>query len=125
MELSVVLHYFAGSSAYDIMIDHGIGYNAGFQCVWHIVQAVNDNPRLEMTFPSCHEDQARIALGFQQKSRVSFFKNCVGCIDGMLLWTERPSEKELRKAFCGSNSFLCGRKNKFGYNMQAICDAKR
>jgi len=45
----------------------------------------------------------------------------VGCIDGMLLWTERPSEKQSCKAFCGSNSF-CRHKNKFGFNMQAICD---
>jgi len=124
MELSVALRYFAGGSAYDIMIVHGIGYNTVFQCVWRIVQAVNDNPRLAMEFPVCHEKQAQIADGFQKKSRVKFF-NCVGCIDGMLLWTECPSEKQSCKAFCGSNSFLCGRKNKFGFNMQAICDSER
>jgi len=80
-------------------------------------------PMIAMKFPVCHKKQTQIACWFPEKSCVNFF-NCVGCIDGMLLWKEHPSEKQLHKAFCGSNSFLCGCKNKFGFNMQAICDSE-
>ena len=47
----------------------------------------------------------------------------MGVIDGFLVWTEKPSEAEAAVMKCGSKRFLCGRKNKFGFNMQAICDS--
>ena len=50
---------------------------------------------------------------------------CAGAIDGMLVWTEKPSEKRC-KAFGNLQlgSFFCGRKHKFGFNLQAVCDSE-
>jgi len=63
-------------------------------------------------------------LWFQEKNPCKLIQLC-----GWYQWNATvdriPSEKQSCKAFCGSNSFLCGRKNKFGFNMQAICDSER
>ena len=53
------------------------------------------------------------------------FDNCAGCIDGLLIWTNRPTKPVLMEASLGANKFFCGRKKIFGLNMQAICDHKR
>ena len=50
------------------------------------------------------------------------FDNCVGCIDGMLLWMEKPFQKHCKKVGVDSGKFYCGRKGKFGLNMQGVCD---
>ena len=58
-----------------------------------------------------------------EKSGASF--NCViGAIDGMLVWTLKPSLKCCETAKCGEKHFLCSRKDKFGLNLQTICDHK-
>ena len=61
-------------------------------------------------------------LEFQEKSDAKF-DCCVGAIDGMLVWTEQPHEKEAAKINCGVQRFLNGHKGKFGFNLQAICDS--
>jgi hypothetical protein len=50
------------------------------------------------------------------------FDRVIGAIDGILIWTVKPNKNECEKAECGSKSFFCSRKDKFGMNMQAICD---
>jgi len=40
----------------------------------------------------------------------------------MLVWIEKPNEKECRKVGVGSKKFYCGRKKKYGLNLQASCD---
>jgi hypothetical protein len=42
----------------------------------------------------------------------------------MLLWIERPDNADCQRAHCGPKKFFCGRKHKFGMNMQATCDAE-
>jgi len=46
----------------------------------------------------------------------------VGAIDGMLVWTEKPTDAACKMAHCGPRKFFCGRKHKYGLNMQAVCD---
>ena len=52
------------------------------------------------------------------------FDCVVGAIDGMLLWTTKPTRKECRKMKCGELTFFCNRKKKYGLNFQAIVDHK-
>ena len=48
------------------------------------------------------------------------------CVDaGLLIWMYMPSLEECEKVSVGQTKFVCGRKSKFGLNMQAICDSKR
>ena len=48
---------------------------------------------------------------------------CAGAIDGILIWIEKPTSDECEAAKCGPKKFFCGRKKKFGLNMQGTCDA--
>jgi hypothetical protein len=53
------------------------------------------------------------------------FGTVIGAIDGVLIWILKPSKWECRKLQCGETSFfLCARKDKFGLNMQTICNNK-
>jgi DDE superfamily endonuclease len=79
---------------------------------------------LAFEFPSDHAKQKALAAGFQRRSQ-PWFDCCVAAIDGMLLWTaEKPSPGECERARCGAKKFFCGRKHKFGLNMQATCDSE-
>ncbi len=74
-------------------------------------------------YPKSHFEQKMIAKGFEEKSDVGFF-NCAGCVDGLLIWTLKPSEKDAQMSGVGQKKFLCGRKGKFGLNCQAISDVR-
>jgi hypothetical protein len=81
---------------------------------------VNNCPRLNIQFPD-KIAQEKIAQGFKAVSGASF-DNVVGAIDGILIWILEPYKSECDIAKCGEVSFKCSRKNKYGLNMQAICD---
>ena len=56
-------------------------------------------------------EQEKIAQGFKKKSWVGF-DNCVGCIDGMLVWINKPSKKSLMQTMVGPKIFfVVGRRN--------------
>jgi hypothetical protein len=122
IRLSIALHFFAGGCPYDLMVSHGVGYSSVFASVWGVVDAVNNCPDLSINFPSVNE-QLTISRGFKAMSGAGFDK-VIGAIDGILIWTHKPSRKECVETVCGEKSFLCHRKDKFGMNMQAICDDK-
>ena len=63
-----------------------------------------------------------IAVDFMFRSKAGF-DNCVGCIDGMLLWIEKHFLKECEKVGVDSGKFYCGWKAKFSLNLQGVCDA--
>jgi hypothetical protein len=45
-------------------------------------------------------EQKKIAKGFEEKSDIGF-TNCAGCIDGLLILTHKPSEKDAKMAGVG------------------------
>ena len=122
--LSMALRWMAGGDKYDIAGNHGVGVNLVMESVWEIVNLVNTNSDLGIKFPKSYAAQQKVADGFAVKSSPQF-NNCVGCIDGMLIWTDRPSENVKCGANVGSAKFFCGRKKKFGLVLQAMCDHHR
>jgi hypothetical protein len=122
--LAVALRYFAGGSMLDIMISHGILRTESYTSIWLIVDAINSLPEFDMEYPKTQEAQKQIARDFQSKSQCGF-SNCTGCIDGILIWIEKPNPTFCKKAGVEAGKFLCGRKHKFGLNMQAVCDSRR
>lgn len=124
LKISATIRYLAGGSIDDIAPVHGVGPSSLYAFINSVLVAINQCPSLEVSFPASHDKQQQIADGFKAISEVAF-DICVGAIDGILVWTEKPSEAEC-KAFGNlqSGSFFCGRKHKFGFNMQAICDSK-
>jgi len=84
---------------------------------------INHCPDLEVFFPDDHSEQLCIARKFRDRSHAGF-DCCIGAINGILIWTEKPSEHDCHLlGKIQSRSFFSGRKHKFGLNMQAICDA--
>ena len=123
VRLGIALRYFAGGSPYDIMVKYGVSHSSMFESVWIVVEAVNATKSFDISYPSGHDEQRSIALGFKNASKVKF-DCCAGAIDGILIWMHKPSLKEAQKAGVGQKKFLCGRKNKFGLNCQAVSDVR-
>jgi len=120
--ISCAIRYFAGGSPYDIAVMHGISHTSVFDSVWMVVDSVHACPELDIMFPTDHYEQLCMANAFKAKSDADF-GNCVSTIDGILIWTNQPTEKDCIEAEVGAKKFLCCRKHKFGLNMQAACDA--
>ena len=86
-----------------------------------VINAINSCEDFNIVFPESEEEQQKLVDGFMMKSRVGF-KNCVGAIDGILVWTDKPSISDLVSLCFRSTQFYCGHKSKHGLNMQAVCD---
>jgi DDE superfamily endonuclease len=119
----MAIRYFAGGRPEDIALVHGVSHTEVFNSVWMVVDAVLSCEELVFAFPSDHSEQLATAAGFKTRSQPGF-DTCCGAIDGMLLWTERPSDNECIKAGYGVKKFFCGRKHKFGVNLQGTCDSE-
>ncbi len=104
-------------------MNYGLCYQDVLASVWIVVHAINTFPGFQITFPSSFIEQEKIAKGFKKASTVGF-DNCVGAIDGILIWMLKPTAKEAAKAGVGQKKFLCGKKNKFGLNCQAISNVR-
>lgn len=122
VRLACALRYFAGGSPYDIAVNYGIAYTCMIQSVWIVVEATNRLPEFFITYPDSHEEQMKIADGFQKVS-TSGFATCAGAIDGILIWTLKPTVVDAKALGIGQKKFLCSRKHKFGLNCQAVSDA--
>lgn len=119
--LAVALRYFAGGSPYDLSLLYGMSLTEVYSSVWRVVDAIIACRVLRIEFPSNHQEQRRLAAGFQGCSAAGF-DCCVAAIDGMLVWTECPSKRETEKAKIGPKKFYCGRKRKFGLNLMGTVD---
>jgi hypothetical protein len=115
-----VLCYFAGGSVYDIMLVHGVSLVSIYVSVWGVVDAINSTPELDFHFPN-HEQQQEIAAGFCRRSGAGF-NNVVVAIDGLVLCTLMPSLSECLCMNRRQANFRCHRKDKYGLNLQAICN---
>ncbi|KAL7552690.1 hypothetical protein ACHAWF_015923 [Thalassiosira exigua] len=125
VRLGAALRFFAGAEAYDICCMFGISHSSVFESIDDVIDAINQCKELKIEFPACHERQREIAAGFRAKSTWARFGRCVGCIDGIIIWTHKPSKEDCDEVGVDEKKFFCGRKSKFGLNMQAVCDDKR
>lgn len=123
VRLALCLRYSCGGSPYDLMCKYGVSHTAIFNSVWCVVEAVNKCLNLMISYPSSHEEQERIAAGFQAKSSVGFAA-CAGAIDGILIWMNKPCLDDAQLSDVGRLKYLCGRKKKFGLNCQAVSDVE-
>ena len=87
----MALRWMVGGDKMDIAPHQECAFDEVMKSVWAVVDAVNTCDKLKMRFPKTYAEQMEVAEGFKKKSKAGF-KNCVGCIDCMLVWTEKPSE---------------------------------
>lgn len=123
VRLAAALRYFAGGSPYDILCKYGLSHTETLESVWYTVDAVNAYKEFHIKYPRSHEKQKEIAKQFESVSQADF-DNCAGAIDGILIWTQKPSKRDTDSMKMGQKKFLCGRKNKFGLNCQAVSDVR-
>ena len=121
--LSMALRYFAGGDPADICDNHGCDIGEPIKSVWFVVDAIHKAQEMKIDFPKTHEEQSMVAEGFKAKSEISI-DCCVGSIDGILIWIHKPGKHDVKAIKFGPAKFFCGRKKKFGLNMQAVCDAR-
>ena len=119
--LSMGLRSFDGGSVYDIAGNHGICVQEVYESVHVVIDAINSCESFDIVLPESEEEQQKLADGSLMKSRAGF-KNCVGAIDGILVWTEKPSISDLMSIHFRSTQFYCEHKSKHGLIMQAVCD---
>lgn len=98
------------------------------QSIWGVVDVINKTDQLSFNeggapFPSL-EEQDEIAKDFFGVSSPGF-DNVIGAIDGMLVWIVMPDKKTCRELNTGQITYHCGRKDKYGVNLLAICDQKK
>lgn len=119
VKVAIGLCFLRGGSPLHICNMFGVGLSTVMIVVYEVVYSVNK--AFTIKFPEDHTEQTSIARGFQKRSSVGF--NCVaGCVDGLIIWTEQPTKSDCAKLKCGARKFHCERKNKFGLNMQGLCD---
>ena len=87
--LACALRYFAGGSYLDITMSHAIGVTDFYLSVWAIVDATNRCPSLNFQFPTTESECQAISTKFSARSKAGF-TNSIGCIDGLLIWLEKP-----------------------------------
>jgi hypothetical protein len=107
VQLACALRYFAGGSAYNIMSVYGVLHTIILDSVWCVVEAINQVPEFYIKYLKSLIEQKAIVKGFEEKSDVGF-SNCAGCIDGILIWTHKPTKKEAEMSGVGRKKFLCG-----------------
>eukprot|EP01082_Thalassiosira_pseudonana_P002254 g2382.t1 g2382 contig11:1356972-1357988(+) len=122
--LSMALRIAAGADPLDVATNHGVNDNQPMVSFWLVMDAIHKSPQLDIQFPTLHEEQKKVAKEFESKSSIGI-SCCVGAIDGILIWIHKPSDSDCDMLGFGQTKFFCGRKKKFGLNMQAVCDAKR
>ena len=122
--LSMALRFFAGGDVLDIAEVHGVGDDEPMSSVWDVVDAIHKAPELNISFPETHATQTESMLGFKAKSRIDI-DCCIGAIDGMLIWMNKPNTRDQKLIGFGPAKFFCGRKKKYGLSMMAVCDSRR
>jgi hypothetical protein len=123
VRLACALRYSAGGSPYDIISTYGISHTEQFDSVWYTVDAVNKTKEFDIKYPESHEEQRKIAEDFRGVSTVKF-ECCGGSIDGILIWTLKPTLADAKAVGVDQQKFMCGRKHKFGLNCQAVSDVR-
>ena len=105
IRLATALRYFTSGSYLDISISHGISKTDIYRSVWVVVHATNISTSLQFRFPTTSKECKSMVYNFTFWSKAGF-DNCVGCIDGMLLWMEKPFQKHCENGRCGQWQIL-------------------
>ena len=93
------------------MISHGVVKTDFYQSVWCVVHAVNTCLQLQLMFPESQGDCEELVTEFIGQSQAGS-NNCVGCIDGMLLWMENQANNNVQRlVFIVANFIVEGKAN--------------
>jgi DDE superfamily endonuclease len=112
--LGCFLRVAASASVYDIMLVFGIG------CILDLRQNDPTVPAIRYFLSYMPQGAKRNCTRVLQEVG----SQIPGVLDGLLIWTNCPTESDAALAKCSIAKFFCGCKYKYGLNMQAICNAR-
>jgi hypothetical protein len=72
----------------DIALVHGVSHAELFESLWLVVDAINQHPELSINFPESHDEQLQLSNDVHSQAG---FTRCMGAIDGLLVWINKPS----------------------------------
>jgi len=121
--LSSALRCFAGGRPDDTCLVHGVSPAEVCRSAWKVVDAINKTDALAIVFPENESSQRLLAKEFGTLSDKGF-TCCVGAINGLLIWTKQPTGRDCLQSKVGPKKFMCGRKKKFGINLQGTSDCR-
>ena len=67
----------------------------------------------------------RLLTDFKRNPVSAGIGRCVVYIDGLVIWTHKLTRSDCEESGVDESEFFCGRKMKFGLNLQAVCDHKK
>ncbi|KAI2492014.1 nuclease [Fragilaria crotonensis] len=113
------LRWLSGCPSLDLHISMGMSLSSVYRCRDIFFDAVNAAPELAIAFPQSAEELDLVSSQFESRSLNQLMRGCVGCIDGYLAVTVKPS-----MADSGHNpgAFRSGHYGVYGLNVQAVCD---
>jgi hypothetical protein len=95
-----------------------------FDSVDSVIDVINKCVEMNIKFPSDHNKQHDIAGGFRRRLPKADTSCCVGCINGIVIWTRKPTKEGCTAAAGVDKSIFVvgGCKHKFGLNLQIVCN---
>ena len=111
--------------AYIISVMFGMLQLSVLDSIVAMVDTVTGSEEIDTTFRSGHAKQRKRLCGFQRKSPLAGFSICAGYINGSVIWTHKPTKADCEDSGVDETTFFCGRKDKFGLNIQAVCTHKK
>ena len=119
--IAVGLRYLSGGRCLDLKTAYGLSLSSVYRCRNLFISAVNKCPELDIKMPLTLSEIEKVAKDFAAVSTANLVRGCVGCIDGFLAITKRPTMKESMNQ---PKAFFSGHYGVFGLNVQAVCDIK-
>eukprot|EP00953_Heterococcus_sp_UTEX-ZZ885_P020783 11626-Heterococcus_DN1.PRE.3 len=125
-QVALTLRWLAGGSYDDLRLLHGIAKSTFYAMAWRVIGAIVDCKEIgSMSWPTDPAVLARLAAGFAARSGPDvdnpIFVGCIGAVDGLFIESHAPS---LTKTNGLQRRYYSGHKNKYGLNVQAVCDSK-
>ena len=114
----VTLQYLAGVSYTDIFYLVSFLQASFYHLLWKTIKAINNCPKLQITWLYTKEMQLHCATGFTSISTNHVLRDCVAVLDGYHLQTITPSKKGVPNVW----SYFSGHYQTYGVNIQAVCD---
>jgi hypothetical protein len=113
------LRWMSGCPSLDLHISMGVSLTSVYRCRDIFVYAVNEAPELRLVFPDSPDAIDWVCKQFESQSLNQLMRGCVGCIDGYLAVTVRPSMADSEH---NPGAFRSGHYGVYGLNVQAVCD---
>ena len=87
--------------------------------LWIVVDNNHVLPELNIILLESYVAQTKVKEGFREKY-TSDINCCVGAINGLLIWMNKLSVKDVKVLKLGPPKFSCDRKLKYGSNLVGV-----